>query len=176
VRELADAIRLEAFMRALGTAATDPGRVYLTGGATAVLHGWRSTTVDADIWLVPDSDALLRAIVGLKETLRLNVELVAPGQFLPELPGWAERSDFIAREAKLDFLHLDYYTQVLSKILRRQRKDVEDVRSMLESGLVDPTRAWELFQDVEQRLFRYPSIDPATFRRAVVETLGLSER
>ena len=94
MRELADATRLQAFMCALGTPATGPGRVYLMGGATAVLHGWRSTTIDADIWLVPDSDALLRAIVGLKESLRLNVELVAPGQFLPELPGWTERSAF----------------------------------------------------------------------------------
>ena len=36
-------------------------RVYLTGGATAVLHGWRSTTIDLDLKLVPDDDALLRA-------------------------------------------------------------------------------------------------------------------
>ncbi len=50
------------------------------------------------------------------------------------LPGWTERSAFIAREGALDFFHLDYYTQVLSKILRRQRKDVEDVRSMREAG------------------------------------------
>ena len=38
------------------------GRVYLTGGATAVLHGWRESTIDIDIKVVPDSDDLLREI------------------------------------------------------------------------------------------------------------------
>jgi hypothetical protein len=68
-------------MRALGRAARRPGRVYLTGGATAVLDGWRESTIDIDIKLVPDDDALLRAIPELKESLQVNVELAAPASF-----------------------------------------------------------------------------------------------
>ncbi len=74
MREIADANRLERFMDALGAAVRSHGRVYLTGGATAVLMGWRAETVDVDIKLVPDSDEVLRAIPRLKEELALNVE------------------------------------------------------------------------------------------------------
>jgi len=40
MRELADSSRIERFMRELGRAAREEARVYLTGGATAVLLGW----------------------------------------------------------------------------------------------------------------------------------------
>lgn len=39
MRKLADSTRIERFMRELGRAAHAEGRVYLTGGATAVLYG-----------------------------------------------------------------------------------------------------------------------------------------
>jgi hypothetical protein len=67
MRRLADAARIREFMRALGRAADQPGQVFLSGGATAVLVGWRDTTVDVDIKLVPDQDSVLRAIPALKE-------------------------------------------------------------------------------------------------------------
>jgi hypothetical protein len=41
MRSLVDAERIHRFMRALGREADHPARVYLTGGATAVLSGWR---------------------------------------------------------------------------------------------------------------------------------------
>jgi hypothetical protein len=37
------------FMRAFGAAAEVPTRVYFTGSATAVLRGWRLSTIDVDI-------------------------------------------------------------------------------------------------------------------------------
>lgn len=46
MRDLADEARIEQFMRALGRVAQIDGRVYLTGGATAVLYGWRQSTID----------------------------------------------------------------------------------------------------------------------------------
>jgi hypothetical protein len=45
VRQLADRARIEQFVRALGREATGPGHVYFTGGATAVLLGWRASTI-----------------------------------------------------------------------------------------------------------------------------------
>jgi hypothetical protein len=41
MREPADLTRIQAFVRALGSHAREDARVYLTGGATAMLHGWR---------------------------------------------------------------------------------------------------------------------------------------
>ncbi len=80
MRGLTDREVLDRFMTALGKAGHEPTRVYFAGGATAVLFGWRSSTIDIDLELVPDRDELLRAIVDLKERLRINVELAAPSQ------------------------------------------------------------------------------------------------
>jgi len=161
--------RLREFLRAIAAAAAEPGRIYLTGGATAVLRGWRDSTVDVDIKLVPDSDRVLRAIPDLKERLHINVELASPGDFLPELPGWQDRSPFIAREGKIDFHHYDFYSQCLSKLERDHRKDREDVRAMLVEKLVEPRRLLELFEKIEDQLYRFPAVNRAGLRSAVTE-------
>jgi hypothetical protein len=167
VRAPADAGVLGRFMAALGREAGRETRVYFTGGASAVLLGWRASTLDADIEIVPDSDALLRALPRLKEELQMNVELASPAHFVPELPGWADRSPFIRREGQVSFHHYDFYAQALSKIERGHAQDQADVQQMLTRGLVEPGRLGELFAAVEPQLYRYPAIDPTRLRRAV---------
>lgn len=172
MREPADAARLLAFMRALGERSAAECRVYFTGGATAVLEGWRRETIDADILIVPDSDPLLRAIPEIKESLRINVELASPAHFIPELPGWEARSRFIDRHGTLSFFHYDFYAQALAKIERGELKDLSDVREMVARRLVEPGEAWRLFRQIVPRLYRYPDIDPAEFERSVTDSLG----
>jgi len=167
MRELADSTRIEQFMRALGRVAKDEGRVYLTGGATAVLHGWRATTIDVDIKLIPDRDELLREIPRLKEELNLNVELAAPSDFIPLPDGWEERSPLIRREGSLSFHHFDPVAQALSKAERGHEQDLLDVKEMIASGLVDPADALAQFESIESELYRFPAIDPDSFRRSV---------
>ena len=169
MRELADSTRIEQFMRALGQAARVEGRVYLTGGATAVLHGWRETTIDIDIKLIPDRDELLREIPRLKEELDLNVELAAPSDFIPLPDGWEERSPLIRREGNISFHHFDPVAQALSKAERGHEQDLLDVKEMIASGLVDPADAISQFKSIESELYRFPAIDPASFRKAVEE-------
>jgi hypothetical protein len=154
-------------MRALAAEAREAGRIYLTGGASAVLQGWRLSTVDVDIRIVPENDRVLRAIPNLKERLHINVELASPLDFLPPLPGWEDRSVFIAREGLLSFHHFDFYSQVLSKLERGHRKDHEDVRMMVSDGLVDPRILRSLFGEIESQLYRFPAVDPAALRAAV---------
>jgi hypothetical protein len=168
VRDLVDRARLDRFMRSMGRAADRPGRAYLTGGATAVLEGWRASTIDVDVVFAPDTDALLRAVPALKEELRLNVELVSPAHFIPELPGWEERSAFVAQEGPLAFHHYDFYAQALAKLERGHRQDGSDVEAMLARGLVERARLRALFEAIEPALYRFPAIDPAAFRRAVI--------
>jgi hypothetical protein len=167
MRERLTADRLQAFMRALGRAATAEARVYVTGGATAVLFGWRESTLDVDLKIIPDRDELLRAIPQLKESLQVNVELASPDDFIPPLPGWQERSPFIVREGSVSFHHYDFYAQALAKIERGHDIDRRDIGDMLSSGLVEPARLKELFAAIEPELYRYPAIDPACFRRSV---------
>jgi len=172
MRQLADADRMHRFMRELGRAADADGACYLTGGATAVLIGWRATTVDVDIRLVPESDALLRAIQRIKEELRINVELAAPDDFIPVPAGWEGRSLFVATEGRLSFYHFDPYSQALGKLERAHEQDLGDVREMVGRGLVDPERALDYFAEIEPGLFRFPAIDPRAFRRRVEQVLG----
>jgi len=159
-------------MRELAKRSRAEGRVYLTGGASSVLLDWRDMTVDVDIKIIPESYALHTAIRDLKEQLNINVEPASPADFIPELPGWQERSRFIVREGKLDFYHYDFYAQCLSKIERGHEKDDADVRNMIKSGLVEKSRLLALFEQVEPELVRYYAIDAADFRRAVESTIA----
>ncbi|HEY4563273.1 MAG TPA: DUF6036 family nucleotidyltransferase [Thermoanaerobaculia bacterium] len=172
MRRPVDAERIRRFMRELGGEAERDLRLYFTGGATAVLLGWRSSTVDVDIKVDPESDRIFRALPRLKETLEINVELAAPDQFIPPVPGWEERSAFIAREGRLSFYHYDFYAQALSKIQRGHAKDREDVRQMLGRGLIDREELRRRFKEIEPELYRYPAIDPAAFRKALESTLA----
>jgi len=167
MRRPVDAERVHRFMRALSAAAETPTRVYFTGGATAVLEGWRESTVDVDLKLVPETDALFRALPRLKEELELNLELVAPSDFIPEIAGWESRSRFIAQEGKVSFHHYDDYGQALAKIERGHERDLADVRAMLERGLVEREKLRAFFASIEPRLYRFPAIDPPSFRAAV---------
>lgn len=172
MRDLADADRVRRFMRELGRSCAEPARVYFTGGASAVLLGWRASTIDLDIKIVAKDESVLREIPGLKARLQLNVELAAPDQFIPPLPGWEDRSLFIADEGRLSFYHYDFYAQALAKIERGHRLDSQDVRSMLDQKLVAREKLQELFERIEPELYRYPAVDPAAFRMALDRMLA----
>lgn len=172
MRGLTERDRLSRFMTALGAAATAETRVYFTGGACAVLLGWRPSTIDVDLQLAPDRDELLRAIAVLKDELQINVELAAPSHFIPELPGWEMRSVFIARHGRIGFYHYDFYAQALAKIERDHAQDRIDVAAMFDHGLIERERLRELFESIGDQLYRYPAIDAAAFRRAVEARLA----
>ncbi len=167
MRDLAGLDGVRRFMRELGRACDCEARVYFTGGASAVLLGWRATTTDLDIKIVSEGDAILKAIPLLKERLSLNVELASPDQFIPPLPGWEGRSLFIAQEGRLAFHHYDFYAQALAKVERGHKQDVEDVRAMLERGLVEPGKLRGFFAAIEPELYRYPALDARTFRASL---------
>ena len=132
-----------------------------------MLYGWRDTTVDVDIKLIPDRDELLREIPRLKEQLHLNVELAAPSDFIPLPEGWEDRSPLIRKEGKLSFHHFDPIAQALSKAERGHDQDLRDVREMIACGLVNPAEVRAQFELIEPELYRFPAIDPSSFRKAV---------
>lgn len=167
MREVTGRDRVLQLMRMLGAAARHEASVYFTGGASAVLMGWRPATIDVDLAIIPDSDELLRALPEIKEKLHINIELASPAHFLPELPEWQERSMSIGREGTVSFLHYDFYSQALSKIERGHAQDRTDVKAMLDNGLVSPARLLQLFEAIVPQLYRYPAVDPPSLRRAV---------
>jgi hypothetical protein len=133
-------------MDAVGRAAKREMHLYFTGGATAVLSGWRSSTIDVDILMVPEDDQVFPLLPELKESLELNIELASPADFIPEVPGWPDRSPAIERG---------------------HAQDEADVQEMILRGAIDRTRLMRHFEEIEPLLYRYPAIDPTTFRRAV---------
>lgn len=64
MRDAADSERIRALARELGRSVSPGTRMYLTGGATAVLAGWRQSTVDIDVRAMIES--------GLVEPVRLQ--------------------------------------------------------------------------------------------------------
>ena len=171
MRRQVDSQRLERFLVALGGASRHATTAYLVGGASAVVQGWRRSTRDVDLFL--EDEDLMRAIPALKEELATSVELASPLDFVPELPGWRDRSPYVRTDGHLTVRNFDFYSQALSKLERGFDQDVADVRAMVDRGLVDPGRLLELFDGVSDQLYRFPSINAAGLRR-VVEALASS--
>jgi len=176
MREKVNAEQLQKFMKAVGRVARKPARVYLVGGATAVLFGWRNTTIDIDLKLVPEINEVLRALPQLKEELQINVELASPDDFIPALPGWQERSTHITREGQVEFYHYDLHAQALAKIERGHSTDMLDVQEMIGRDLVNPSRLLELFNRIEDELYKYPAIDGKSFRHAVEQLVSAADQ
>jgi hypothetical protein len=170
MRSETDRDKIDKFMTALGERVRGAGRIYITGGGTAVWYGWRDTTIDLDVKADPEPPHFFEALAELKESIDLNVELAAPDDFIPALPDWRERSVFISRRSALDFYHYDLYSQALAKIERGHARDVEDVKAMLRARLIERPKLEELFSAIEPELSRYPAIDPTSLRKAVVAT------
>ena len=154
-------------MEALGRRVKGPGTIYLTGGATALLFGWREKTIDVDIKADPEPLGLFEAIAELKESLDANVELASPDLFIPEVPGWRERSEFIRRVGEVDFRHFDFYSQALAKLERGHERDLLDVRAYLREGLVDRQKLYVFFEDIRPSLKKFPAIDELVFAKSV---------
>lgn len=167
MRDPVDRAKVERFLAELGRRARGPGRVYLTGGATALLFGWRSSTVDIDLKLDPEPAGAFVAISELKDALDINVELASPDQFLPPVPGWRERSLFVARHGEVDYFHFDAVSQALAKLARAHERDLSDVRAMLEHRLLTPADLTAGLDAITVELVRYPALDATSFARRV---------
>src|ERR1051325_12144714 len=107
--------RLQQFMKELADASRSPGKVYLTGGATALLLGFREQTIDIDLKLDPEPAGAFEAIAGLKNRLDVNVKLASPDDFIPRDRDWRERRPPIASLGRLEFFHYHFSLQALAE-------------------------------------------------------------
>ena len=172
MRSEANPDRIREFLRRLGQSVKGPGSVFLTGGATALLLGWRAATLDIDLSADPEPGGLFEALARLKEELDLNVEIVSPADFLPRLPGWRERCLLIESVGQVQFFHYDPTSQALSKIERGHRRDLVDAREMIQRGLVRPDELRRLLRAVTPELVRFPAIDADELARKTGELLA----
>jgi hypothetical protein len=77
-----------------------------------------------------------------------------------------------ARESRVAFHHFDLAAQALAKIERGHAQDLEDVAAMLGRGLITKDEVAAYFDDIESALYRYPALDPPSFRRKVLAALA----
>ena len=161
-------------MEMLGRRSSLPATVYLVGGTSAVLKAWRASTRDIDLRIEPESatGAAGDAIASIKQDMEISVEFASPLDFLPELPGWRDRSPFIEQVGRLTFRHLDFYGQALAKVWRNIDRDADDVAAMVRDHLVETDTAWRLFDAIGPELRRFPTIEAASFEARMVAAFG----
>jgi hypothetical protein len=115
----------------------------------------------------------MREPADAERVRRLAAEL---GRVVPPPPErrctWRGRSRFRFRDGNLEVFDFDLYSQALSKLERGFELDLEDVRSMVQSGDVDPGRLHELFEAIKPQLFRFPAVGPAALGAAVAALKG----
>lgn len=167
MRPKVDSQKIERLMQVLGQEAQGAGCIYFTGGASALLVGWRSSTIDVDIRLDPEPPGIFQAIAKLKQELNINIELASPQDFLPPLPGWRDRSVFIGKQGQISFYHYDFTAQALSKLSRGFDRDIKDVQAMYEQKLFSLRDLRDCFEAIAPELIRFPFLDPDGLRSKV---------
>ena len=167
-----DVNKLMMFLEKLGESATSDGNCYLTGGTSALLIGWRDSTIDADIKFDPEPSGVFDAIAKLKYEFDINVELASPDDFIPPLMAWKSRSRFIGKFGRLTVFHYDFTAQALSKLARGHERDIADVNAMLERGLVTSKSLSDGLLEISPDLKRYPAIDENDLQQRVRKFLG----
>ena len=151
--------RLKLLMQELARCAPRRGafRVYFVGGGTAVLLGWRRSSIDVD--LHSDQEAVFRSIQEIKERLNINIEFARPEDFVPPLAGAEDRHVFIEKIGAITYYHYDPYAQLLSKVVRGFQRDLDDAREFIASGMVDPAKFRALVAGIPDTAYsRYPSL------------------
>ena len=171
MRELVDSARLRKFLEALGSSFHHPARLFLSGGEGLVWRGLRGYTKDVDISFVVDDrwhGEWIRTIRDLILKTDTSVEEASPADFIPLPPGAADRAQFVERFGSVDVFLYDIYSVALSKLSRGRTQDLDDVRSLLAKGLVDPAELRRLFDAIlpayETRAVRS---DPVRFRASL---------
>ncbi len=175
MRPNVDSEKIERLMQVLGREAQGSGCIYFTGGASALLIGWRSSTVDIDIRLDPEPPGIFQAIAKIKQELNINIELASPQDFLPPLPGWRDRSIFIGKYGQISFYHYDFTAQAISKLSRGYNRDINDVQAMYEQKLFSLEKLRDCFKAIESELIRFPSLNPELLRNKIEQFIKRCE-
>ncbi len=160
--------RLVLLMKELAQSAPRRGTysVYLVGGGTAVYLGWRHSSIDVDLF--SDQESVFRDIQEIKERLNVNIEFARPEDFVPPLKGTAGRHVFIETMGSITFYHYDPYAQLFSKVVRGFRRDLDDAREFVSSGMVDPGRFRSLVASIRDSAYaKYPNLSRSGVDKAV---------
>jgi hypothetical protein len=155
---------LQAFFQRLGEELPFPATIYLLGGSALCLLGSPRETLDVDCSIEEAPPETRQALEQIAAELRLDLELVPLGEFIPLPPEAKERRRFVGRYGQVEVYIYDLYSIALSKIARGFESDLEDVEFLIKQGLI----AWEkletLFKSILPRSAS-ADIDPGEFQQ-----------
>jgi len=158
---------IEKFLKGLGKAVREPGRLYLAGGAALVHMGLRSgSTLDIDVVIeTTDEDEMVKVIRGLVEQMQLNIEFSSPGDFIPLPSQWMAQARYIGRYGSVDVFYFDFYSLALSKISRGSDRDLIDVKLLVQQKVISLEGLDAAYNEVLPRMGKRPyiNLDPQKF-------------
>src|SRR5260370_13246226 len=158
----------ESFLQTVGKIFRNLARLYLVGGAALVHMGVRSGfTEDIDVQVSGASEGdLIVAIQRMIERMQVNVEFASPVDFIPLPKQWESHARFVARYSTIAVFYFDFYTIALSKMERGNNRDIEDVKLLVQQGIIALDELDSAYQEVLAQLGkgRYPRITPKRFK------------
>lgn len=154
---------INSFFREIGRS-RKPGIIRIVGGGALVMQGIRpeGVTEDLDLQVVGDLD---NAIRQAQRKLNIHVEFVEPSAFIPLPSGWENRCPFIGRQGNVDVFCFDFITIALTKILRANQRDVQDIILLAKSGYINKQHLAIAVQQTAKQLGKgnYKKLSPQKF-------------
>ncbi|MBL8095016.1 MAG: hypothetical protein JNL73_12680 [Anaerolineales bacterium] len=127
---------IELLQRA-GSEATQPATLFLFGGAAIQLLGGSRATVDVDYLLrADDHQGLTDVLQRLAGAQNIDLEESIPDEFIPGPSQSETRHYFVGQYGLLRVFVLDPYHMAIMKIDRGLPTDLEDVRFLVDRGIV----------------------------------------
>src|SRR5258707_32697 len=167
MRPSVDKTAIESFFQQLGRTFRKPGRLYLVEGAALVHAGVRpGFTQDIDVQVSGANEGeLIVAIQRLIQQLQINVEFASPADFIPLPSQWEMHAQYTGRYGGVDVFYFDFYSIALSKIERGNSRDINDVKLLVQQGIITLNELDAAYREVLAQLGqgRYPRITPQRF-------------
>jgi hypothetical protein len=140
---------IQAFLEKLGKSYSGSANFYLLGGTALLLLGNPRSTIDIDYtYEIPSGkDQEFEALVNeLGKEMRLDLESVPLGEFIPLDPDAFSRRKWIGQYGNITVYLFDLYTIALSKIARGFETDLDDVIFLINTHLIEFAELERLFQ------------------------------
>lgn len=147
--------RLLLFLSRLGRDYHYPARLYLVGGTSLVYEELKDGTKDIDLVAhlsTPDTVAFTRVLGRLRNELRMAIEEVSPGDFIPLPSGVERRHRYLGRTGDLQIFAFDPVSTALAKIARSRAQDLVDVLALLQAGQLDLSELVSAFEQIMPRV------------------------
>ncbi len=117
----------------------------------------------------------MEAIRRLIQKLNINVEFASPRDFMPLPIQWMTQSQYIGRYGAIDVFYFDFCSIALSKIQRGSSLDINDVKLLLQQGIITLQGLDTAYKEVLVQVGKgsYAKLDPQRFaaRYAAVRQL-----